>query len=278
MMSSDRLAATLIGLALMLNFSLYPSIAAFVIPLLVYGLFPRRGVRMSSKVIKVASKAVGCSVLAFSILLLAGLLMVSAPSWVVIMFLVVLLIPSVALTLYGFEIGVVPRFSAKVAAYVRASIVALVTLVLGLGTIMAYVDLILSDIGFLSKVHEVGIGAAKATLPGWVLALCGFALGSFLFALGAIALVCFRRVAERIKNSLRPAWIPSRSKAGQVFVLAFSALLIGVGPLIYLKSEVFLAGALPSFLGAYFTLLIVDQPALKATYKELRATLKLGGW
>ncbi|RLG59152.1 hypothetical protein DRN86_04675 [Candidatus Geothermarchaeota archaeon] len=276
-MSSDRVAATLIGLALVLNFPLCLFIAAFVILLLVYGLFPRRGVRVSSKVVKIASKVVGCSALALSLLLLAGLLIVSAPLSVMVMFLTVFLVPSAALTLYGFEIGVVPRFSTKVAAYIRASIVALVTLALGLGTIIAYVDLILSDVEFLSKIHEVGIEAAKAMLPGWILALCDFALGSFLFALGAIALVCSKRVVEKIKNSPRPAWIPGRSKAGQVFVLAFSALLIGVGPFIYLKSKVFLAGALISFLGAYCTLLIVDQPALKATYKELRAILKLGG-
>jgi len=276
-MSSDRVAATLIGLALTLNFPLCSSSAALVIPLLVYGLFPRKGIRMSSRAVKVAGKTAGCSARVLSLLLLAGLLMVGAPPWVALMFLVIFLMPSIALTLYGFEIGVVPRSSVKVATYMRALIVALTTLALGLGTIVAYADLMLSDVEFLSEVHEVRIGTAKIVLPGWILACTSFAFGSFLFAHGAIALVNSKRVVKRIEDSPRPAWIPNRSKTGQVLVLAFSALLIGVGPFISLKSGVFLAGVLTSLLGAYFTLLIVDQPALKVVYEELKASLRLGG-
>jgi len=52
-------------------------------------------------------------------------------------------------------------------------------------------------------------------------------------------------------------------------------LLIGIGPFIYLKSGDFLAGILTSFLGVYFTLLIVDQPALKATYDEFKTILRI---
>jgi len=113
-------------------------------------------------------------------------------------------------------------------------------------------------------------------LPDWILACASFAVGSFLFALGAIALVNFKRVVDRIESSPRPAWIPKHSKTGQVFVLAISALFIGVGSFIFLESEVFLAGAVTSLLGAYLTLLVVDQPALKAVYEELRAILRLG--
>jgi len=91
-------------------------------------------------------------------------------------------------------------------------------------------------------------------------------IGSFSFVLGAISLVNFRRVAKRIEGSPRPAWIPKFSIAGQVFVLAISDLFISVGPFIFLENGVFLAGAVTSLLGAYLTLLFVDQPALKAAY------------
>ena len=152
----------------------------------------------------------------------------------------------------------------------------LITLALGLGIIAAYADLMLSGAEFLSEVHEVRIGAVKIMLPDWILACASFAVGSFLFALGAIALVNFKRVAERIEGSPRPAWIPKYPKIGQVFVLAISALFIGVGPFIFLESGVFLAGAVTSLLGAYLTLLVVDQYALKAAYEELKAILRLG--
>ena len=103
-MSSDRVAATFTGLALMLNFPLCLFFAALAIPLLVYGLFPRRGVRVRSRAVKVIGKTVGCFALALSLFLSAGLLMISAPLSVVLTFLVIFLIPSIALTLYGFEI------------------------------------------------------------------------------------------------------------------------------------------------------------------------------
>ena len=275
-MSSDRVATTLIGLALMPCFPLCPSTAALAIPFLVYGLFPRKGVRIRSRAVKVVGKAVGCLALALSFLLLAALLRVGAPSWIVLLFLVIFSIPSAALTLYGFEIGVVPCFSVKVAAYMRVLIVALIPLALGLGIIVAYADLMLSGTELLSEVHKVRMGATKIMLPGWILACVSFSIGSFLFVLGAIALVNFKRVVERIKSSPRPAWIPKRSKTSQVFVLAISALIIGVGPFIFLESGVFLAGAVTSLLGAYLTLLVVDQPALKVAYEELKAVLRLG--
>jgi len=59
----------------------------------------RKGIRISSRAVKVASKVSGCSALVLSLLLLAGLLMVSAPPVVVLTFLVIFLMPSVALTL-----------------------------------------------------------------------------------------------------------------------------------------------------------------------------------
>jgi len=37
-----------------------------------------------------------------------------------------------------------------------------------------------------------------------------------------------------------------------------------------------LAEAVTSLLGAYLTLLVVDQPALKVAYEELKAFLRLG--
>jgi len=274
-MSSDRVAATLIGLALMPCFPLCPSIAAFAISFIVYGLFPRRGVKIRSRAARLVGKTVGCLALALSLLLLAGLLMTDAPLWVAVASLMIFSMPSAALTLYGFEIGVVPRFSVKVAAYTRVLIVALIPLALGLGIIVAYADLMLSGMEFLSEMHEVGMGATKIMLPGWILTCASFSVGSFLFVLGAIALVNFRRVVERIEGSPRPAWIPKRSKASQVFVLAISALIAGVGPFIFLKSGVFLAGAVTSLLGAYLTLLIVDQQALKAVYEELMAFLRM---
>jgi len=145
----------------------------------------------------------------------------------------------------------------------------LITLALGLGIIAAYADLMLSGAEFLSEVHEVRIGAVKIMLPDWILACASFAVGSFLFALGAIALVNFKRVVERIESSPRPAWIPKHSKTGQVFVLAISALLIGVGSfIIFLESGAFLAGAVTSLLGAYLTLLVVDQPVSKLYMKS----------
>ena len=275
-MSSDRVAATLIGLALMPCLPLCSSIAALAIPSLIYGLFPRKSVRIRSRAVKFVGKMVGCLAFALSLLLLAGLLMVDAPLWVVLASLMIFLIPSAALALYGFEKGVVPCFSVKAAACMRVLIVALIPLALGLGIIAAYADIILSGMKLLSGMHEVRMGATKITLPDWILACASFSAGSFLFVLGAIALINFKRVAKRIEGSPRPAWIPKRSKASQVFVLAISALIISVGPFIFLKSGVFLAGAVTSLLGAYLTLLVVDQPALKATYEELMVFLGLG--
>jgi len=269
-------AAALTGLALMPCLPMCPSIAALAIPSLIYGLFPRKSVRIRSRAVRFVGKMFGCLTLALSLLLLAGLLMANAPLWVVLASLMIFLIPSAALALYGFEKGVLPRFSAKAAAYMRVLIVALIPLALGLGIIAAYADIILSGMELLSGMHEVRMGATKITLPDWILACASFSAGSFLFALGAIALVKFRRVVERIEGSPRPAWIPKRSKASQVFVLAISALILGVGPFIFLKSGVFLAGAITSLLGAYLTLLVVDQPALKATYEELMVFLGLG--
>jgi len=146
---------------------------------------------------------------------------------------------------------------------------------LGLGIIAAYADIMLSGMESLSGMHKVGMEANKITLPDWILACASFSAGSFLSVLGTIALVKFRRVVERIEDYPRPAWIPKRSKAGQIFVLAISALIVGVGPFIFLKSGVFLAGAVTSLLGAYLMLLIVDQQALKAVYEELMAFLRL---
>jgi len=124
-----------------------------------------------------------------------------------------------------------------------------------------------SDAKFLSGVHEARMGATKIMLPGWIHACVrALLIGSFSFVLGAISLVNFRRVAKRIEGSPRPAWIPKFSIARQVFVLAISDLFISVGPFIFLENGVFLAGAVTSLLGAYLTLLIVDQPALKAAY------------
>jgi len=276
LMSSDRVATTLIGLALMPCFPLCPSTAALAIPLIVYGLFPRKGVRIRSKAVRLLGKTVGCLALTLSLLLLAGLMMTSAPRWVVLASIVIFSIPSAALTLYGFEIGVILCFSVKVAVYMRVLIVALIPLALGLGIILAYADLMLSGMEFLSGIHEVGMGATKIILPGWILACTSFLIGSFLFILGAIAIVNFKRVAKRIEGSPRPAWIPKRSKASQVFALAISALIIGVGPFIFLKSGVFLAGAITSLLGAYLTLLVVDQQTLKAACEELKTVLRLG--
>lgn len=274
-MSSDRVAAALTGLALMPCLPMCPSIAALAIPSLIYGLFPRKSVRIRSRAVRFVGKMVGCLALALSLLFLAGLLMADAPIWVVLASLMIFLIPSAALALYGFEKGVLPRFSVKAAAYMRVLIVALIPLALGLGIIAAYADIIFSGMEFLSGMHEVRMGATKITLPGWILACASFSAGSFLFVLGAIALVKFRRVVERIEGSPRPAWIPKRSKAGQVFVLAISALILGVGPFIFLKSGVFLAGAVTSLLGAYLMLLIVDQQALRAVYEELMAFLRM---
>ena len=93
---------------------------------------------------------------------------------------------------------------------------------------------------FPSGVHEVRRGATKIMLPSWILACMLFSVGSFLFVLGAMALVNFKRVAKRVEGSPRPAWIPKLSIAGQVFVLAISVLFIGVGPFIFLESGVFL--------------------------------------
>ena len=123
-MSSDRVVATLIGLALMSYFPSCSYTPALVIPLLVYSLFPRKGVRMRSRAVKVVGKTVGCLALALSLLLLAGLLMAGAPMGCACISSDFFSIPSAALTLYGFEISTVSRFSVKVAVYMRVLIVA----------------------------------------------------------------------------------------------------------------------------------------------------------
>ena len=84
-------------------------------------------------------------------LLLAGLLMSNAPLWVVLASLMIFLIPSAALTLYGFEIGVEPRSGVKAVACMRVLIVALIPLALGLGIIAAYADIMLSGIGISKR-------------------------------------------------------------------------------------------------------------------------------
>jgi len=84
-------------------------------------------------------------------LLLAGLLMSNAPLWVVLASLMIFLIPSAALTLYGFEIGVEPRSGVKAVTCMRVLIVALIHLALGLGIIAAYADIMLSGIGISKR-------------------------------------------------------------------------------------------------------------------------------
>jgi len=50
--------------------------------------------------------------------------------------------------------------------YIRASYIAFVTLILGLGIVIAYTSLIISDIGFLVKVYYIKLELTKVTLPG----------------------------------------------------------------------------------------------------------------
>ena len=66
-MSSDRVAAALTGLALMPCLPMCPSIAALAIPLLVYGLFPRKSVRIRSRAVRFVGKMVGCLALVLSL-------------------------------------------------------------------------------------------------------------------------------------------------------------------------------------------------------------------
>jgi len=62
----------------------------------------------------------------------------------------------------------------------RVLIISLIPLALGLGIVMAYVDLMFSDAKFLSGVHEARMGATKIMLPGWIHACVPFSLDPFL--------------------------------------------------------------------------------------------------
>jgi len=104
--------------------------------------------------------------LILSMLLFAGLAMINAPLSVILVFIIILLIPSFALALYGLEIGIIPRLNMKIRVYIRASFIAFVTLILGLGIVIAYTSLIISDIGFLVKVYYIKLELTKVTLPG----------------------------------------------------------------------------------------------------------------
>jgi len=277
--SSDRVAAILIGVVLTLfNLPRCWLSTCLIIPLMLYGLLPRRGVKVDSKVIRIVGRVIGCLTLAFSFLLVVCLLMVNAPPWVVSMFSILFITPSLSLTLYSFELGVIPQLNPKASACIRVLVVAFVILALGFSLLVAYIDVALSP-GFLTGWYEIEwptrAGHTKVTLPGWAIISLTLALSIFLLALGFIALVKFKHIAEEAEDTLQPGWVRGRSKIGQILILAFAALLIGLGPFIYMESGVFLAGFMITAFGAYLTLLIVDLPTLQSVYKELKATLKL---
>ena len=61
-------------------------------------------------------------------------------------------------------------------------------------------DLVSSNPEFLNKLHGVKIELARAVSPGWAIAYISFAFSFFLSALGIMALIRSKRVAERIKD------------------------------------------------------------------------------
>ena len=278
-MGPGRVAATLLGLALAFDTMFCPYLAPIAILLLACGLLPRRGVKVGRRAVKLAAGLVGCPLLALTLLVLAGMAASGAPLSVATFFLAVALIPSLALALYGLGLGVVPSLGARAVARVRVA--AFSATAISAGSLLAalLIALALADPRFLSEVHVVHWGLARLPLPGWAIFIVGVAPGLFFLVLGAIALADFREVVGAIEG-LPWSWIPRRSKAGQVFVLAFFALLVWVGPFISMRSLAegvlaSLAGVLVSSCGALVIVLIADHLTGKAVYERLRRRLRL---
>ena len=253
--------------------------------LLAYGLLPRRGVKMGSRAVRLAAGLSGLPLLALTLLFLVGLAVSSAPLQVALFLLAVAFTPSLALTLYGLERGVIPSLDARIVARVRVSAFSAITISAGSLLTALIIAAVLADPRrFLSELVSWW-GLYRLPLPSWAIAIMGVAIiimyaasGLLFLVLGAIALADFREVVEVVESSPW-SWIPRYSKTDQVLALAFSALLVWVGPFISMESwaKGFLAslsGVLVSSIGALLTALIADHPTGKAVYGRLRRRLK----
>jgi len=271
-MVSYRVAAVLIGVVTALF--ILPRcwyLIGIIVPLMLYGLLPRRDVRVGLKVVRIIGRVVGCLMLVLSSLFIVFLMMDGAPIQVTLIFLTFFFIPSLSLTLYGFELGIIPQPNPVISARFRALIVALATLALGLSILIGYTCIILEDIKFLFSWHRFG----EVNLPGWVIVCFGLAISLFLLIIGIISVARYRWIAENIPRiEQNRGQLKIGQRVSQILMLFFGVLLIGVGPFIYMESGVFLAGFTVLTLGVYLTLLAVDSPALQATYNEVKAFIK----
>ena len=271
LVSSDRVAASFVGLTLVLSIRKCWILGILSLLLLFYGLLPRER-KLSSRVLRVVCTGLGILLLVFVSLLLYGLVEVRAPAYVIVL-LALLLAPTTALTFYGLGVEV-PRvesfLGSRAVACIRVATIIVVMVTLGLGFIVSYAVIITGRPSSLAELHEVGPYSMK--LPGWAIASISMGLGVFLLVLGIGCMVRFKSIISRLQGFPRPDWAPG-SKIGQLVVLGFGALLVGVSPFIYFESGVLLAAGLVLALGVYFILLIVDSVALKIAYEELKHLL-----
>lgn len=275
--SVERCAAALAGFALLAAVPLAWPAAVPAVALVSCGLLPRRGVRVGSRLVRAACKLAGALLLALSLPVVPYVALdnpLALPA-----LLCTLVIPALAIALYGFEVGVVPRLGAKAAAYARALAAALALSVVGLAVIASYAETAVSDPAFLTERHKVTVptltGPREVEVPDWALFSAAVGLGLFLSAPGLVALARLEHFASSLEKVPGTGWFPGvGGKATQLFLLVVSASMIGVGPVIYSESGVLLAALGVSAFGAFLMLIAADLRALQTAYRELKAALR----
>lgn len=132
-----RALLAVIGITLVALGGLHPSASMLALGAVIalYGLLPRRGVRVRRRGLRAALRAVGVALLLLSAVSIANRALGRpriTESYIAAL-LLLLLIPGVTLTLYGFELGVVPRVSEEVGLRVGALALSASLTCVGLG-------------------------------------------------------------------------------------------------------------------------------------------------